>query len=134
MYNAQVKNYRREAIKTQLAAADGYEVIQMLMAGALEKMALARAAIENNSKEAKSEHISRASAIIIALRDCLDFEVGGEISENLAALYSYMLDILTSANVSNDVSKLTEASSLLKEVKSAWDQIPMQTRQETLAS
>ena len=37
MYNARVKNYQKEALKTRVAGADRYEIIQMLMSGAIEK-------------------------------------------------------------------------------------------------
>ena len=133
MYNAKVRNYQKEALKTRVAGADRYEIIQMLMAGALEKMVLAKVAIEKKHLEAKSEHLSKASAIIEALRGCLDFEVGGEVTENLYALYSYMLDRLLDASIKNDPTVIDEVSSLLKEIKSAWDSIPNDIRQQTLS-
>ena len=132
MYNAKVKNYQKEALKTRVAGADRYEIIQMLMAGAIEKMVFAKVAIEKRNLEAKSEHLSKASAILEALRGCLDFEVGGEVTENLYALYSYMIEKLLDASVKNDSSYIDEVTGLLKEIKSAWDAIPFDVRQATL--
>ncbi|MCG7563614.1 MULTISPECIES: flagellar export chaperone FliS [Pseudoalteromonas] len=132
MYNARVKNYQKEALKTRVAGADRYEIIQMLMAGAVEKMVLAKVSIEKRHLEAKAEHISKASAILEALRGCLDFEVGGEVTENLYALYSYMIDRLLDASLQNDPAIIDEVSNLLKEIKSAWDAIPVDVRQQTL--
>ncbi|MFC0118851.1 flagellar export chaperone FliS [Pseudoalteromonas xiamenensis] len=133
MYNARVKNYQKEALKTRIAGADRYEIIQMLMAGAVERLVYAKVSIEKKQLEAKAEHISRASAIIEALRGCLDFEVGGEVTENLYALYSYMLDRLVDATIKNDTSYIDEVLGLLKEIKSAWDAIPYEVRKETLS-
>lgn len=133
MYNAKVKNYQKEALKTRVAGADRYEIIQMLMAGALEKMVFAKVAIEKKHMEAKSEHISKASAIIEALRGCLDFNVGGEVTENLYSLYSYMIERLVDATMKNDPEIIDEVSGLLKEIKSAWDAIPFEVRQQTLS-
>lgn len=133
MYNAKVKNYQKEALKTRVAGADRYEIIQMLMDGALEKMVFAKVAIEKNNLEAKAEHISKASAILEALRGCLDFEVGGEITENLYALYSYMIDRLLDSSLQNDPLIIDEVMNLLKEIKSAWDAIPQDVRQKTLS-
>lgn len=132
MYNAKVKNYQKEALKTRVAGADRYEIIQMLMAGAIERMVLAKVAIEKKHLEAKSEHISRASAIINALRDCLDFNAGGDVSNNLYSLYSYMVERLLDASIKNDPEIVTEVSTLLKEIKSAWDLIPHDVREQTL--
>jgi flagellar protein FliS len=133
MYNAKVKNYQKEALKTRVAGADRYEIIQMLMAGAIEKMVLAKVAIEKKHLEAKSEHISRASAIISALRGCLDFDAGGDVSNNLYSLYSYMVDRLLDASIKNDPEIISEVSDLLKEIKSAWDAIPYDVREKTLS-
>lgn len=133
MYNAKVKNYQKEALKTRVAGADRYEIIQMLMAGAIEKMVLAKVAIEKKHLEAKSEHISRASAIINALRDCLDFNAGGDVSNNLYSLYSYMVERLLDASIKNDPEIVTEVSTLLKEIKSAWDAIPHDVKEKTLS-
>ena len=132
MYNAKVKNYQKEALKTRVAGADRYEIIQMLMAGAIEKMVLAKVAIERKHLEAKSEHVSKASAILEALRGCLDFEVGGEVTENLYSLYSYMIDRLLDASINNDPTIIDEVSGLLKEIKSAWDAIPYDVKEKTL--
>jgi len=133
MYNAKVKNYQKEALKTRVAGADRYEIIQMLMAGAVEKIVFSKVAIEKKQLEAKAEHISKASAILEALRGCLDFEVGGEVTENLYALYSYMIDRLLDASITNDAAILDEVMNLLKEIKSAWDAIPVEVRQQTLS-
>ncbi|TMP41635.1 flagellar export chaperone FliS [Pseudoalteromonas citrea] len=132
MYNAKVKNYQKEALKTRVAGADRYEIIQMLMSGAIEKMVFAKVAIEKRNLEAKAEHVSKASAILEALRGCLDFEVGGEVTDNLYALYSYMIDRLLDASMQNDPTIIDEVSLLLKEIKSAWDAIPFDVRQKTL--
>ena len=102
------------------------------MAGAIEKMVLAKVSIEKKHLEAKAEQISKASAIIEALRSSLDFEVGGEVTENLYALYSYMVDRLLEASLQNDPKIIDEVSSLLKEIKSAWDAIPVEVREQTL--
>ncbi|CAH9051378.1 Flagellar secretion chaperone FliS [Pseudoalteromonas haloplanktis] len=133
MYNAKVKNYQKEALKSRIAGADRYEIIQMLMAGAIEKMVFAKVAIDKKHLEAKSEHLSKASAIIEALRGCLDFDAGGEVTENLYALYSYMIDRLVDATVKNDSAIIDEVSALLKEIKSGWDAIPHEIREKTLS-
>jgi flagellar protein FliS len=78
--------------------------------------------------------LSKASAILEALRGCLDFEVGGEVSENLYALYSYMIDRLLDASIQNDSSIVDEVSLLLKEIKSGWDAIPVEVRNQTFSN
>jgi flagellar protein FliS len=128
--NARVNKYKKEAAKTQLADADPYQVIQMLMAGVLENLAAAKGAIERRDLEAKSKAISKATSIITALRSSLDFEVGGELSQNLNALYDYMAERLVDASVENNADIVMEVANLFREIKTAWDAIPIEARIE----
>ena len=57
------------------------------------------------------------------LNGTLDMERGGQVAANLRALYLYMLNRLTVANVTNDPSIVAEVSSLVRQIKSSWDQI-----------
>ncbi|QOL27077.1 flagellar export chaperone FliS [Thalassotalea sp. LPB0316] len=133
MYNAKLNRYKNDALKTQLASADPYQVIQMLMAGAIDNLNLAKASIERNEKENKSHFLSKAGAIITSLAHCLDHEAGGEVSQNLEALYVYMSERLIEANVENNGEMVEEVMSLLKEIKSGWDAIPVETRNNVFA-
>jgi flagellar protein FliS len=55
-------------------------------------------------------------------------KAGKEIAENLDNLYEYCERRLLKANIDNDPGILDEVSSLLHEVKSAWDSIPPSER------
>ena len=48
---------------------------------------------------------------------------GGQIAENLRALYVYMLARLTTANLHNDAQIVAEVSNLVRKIKTGWDQI-----------
>ncbi len=124
MSSAKLKFYQKEATKTRLADATPYEIIQLLMLGAMDNLALAKGAVQRKDFEIKSIALSKVNAIIHSLRSCLDFEVGAEISENLYALYSYMLEKLADASIAkDDTDAIDEVTTLLREIKSAWDQI-----------
>ncbi|WP_425462564.1 flagellar export chaperone FliS [Litorilituus lipolyticus] len=128
--NVKLKHYQKEATKTQMADAEPYQIIQMLMVGVMDSLALAKGSIERGDLEQKSRSISKASSIIVALRSSLDFSVGGEVSDNLNALYEYMTERLVDASVAKDTEAVDEVASLFREIKSAWDEIPMQARVE----
>ena len=53
----------------------------------------------------------------------IDMEKGGEISENLNALYDYMQFQLVQANIERDHKKVDEVIDLIKTIKDGWDQI-----------
>ncbi|VTR43098.1 Flagellar protein fliS [Serratia fonticola] len=68
--------------------------------------------------------ISKAINIIDnGLKNGLNHEQGGEIADNLAALYDYMKRRLMQANLHNDVAALDEVSGLLENIADAWRQI-----------
>jgi flagellar protein FliS len=95
----------------------------MLFEGALEKIAVARGHLVRGEIPQKGRHISWAITIIEGLRASLDMEQGGEIARNLNDLYLYMDRRLVEANLASDAALLDEVSSLLREIKEAWDAI-----------
>ena len=121
-----INAYKKGNIKQDVATADPHKLTLMLLQGALDRIAYAKGATER--KEFAT--ISKASAIIMHLRDTLDIKIGGEVAENMFALYNYMLERLGDAHVKNDLKILDEVSSLLSPIRDAWVQIPEEAKQE----
>lgn len=122
--NNAVGEYNKISITSGVEAADPHRLIQMLMQGALEKIAIAKGYLERKDLANKGVHISWAISIIEGLRTSLNMDEGGEVAQNLEDMYEYMIRRLLRANLENDVSLLDEVSSLLQTVKSAWDKLP----------
>jgi flagellar protein FliS len=72
---------------------------------------------------AKGKSLGKAIRLINQLNGTLDMERGGKVAQNLRSLYLYMLDRLTAANITNDARMVAEVSSLVRKIKSGWDQI-----------
>lgn len=125
-----INAYKKGNLRQQLSEADPHKITLMLMQGALDKMAYAKGAIERREFEAKSEHISRASAIIMNLRDTLDLDIKSDVTENLWSLYDYMIQRLIDANIQNDLNILDEVIRLLLPIKTAWSEIPEEAKQQ----
>lgn len=123
MYNSKISAYSKDSLRSELTTADPHRIIQMLMQGALDRIAAAKGHIERNEMAGKSLCISKASAIIVSLLNSLDHSHAPEVSQNLADLYVYMNDRLNEATITNETKYLEEAAFLLGEIKSAWDQI-----------
>ncbi len=119
-----LEGYGRNAVASELDYASPYRIIQMLMDGALSKIATAKGCIQRNDVAEKSRQITWAINIIEGLRSSLDHENGGEIAANLEALYEYMGRRLLEVHLNNDIEGLDEVSKLLLEIKSGWDDIP----------
>lgn len=116
--------YGRNAVESEVDYASPHRIIQMLMEGALSKIATAKGCIERNDVAEKGRQITWAMNIIGGLRSSLDAEKGGEIAANLESLYEYMGRRLLEANMNNDAVALDEVSALLLEIKDGWDNIP----------
>ncbi len=116
--------YQSVAAHGGVAAADPHQLITMLMDGALQRLAAARGAIDHGAIESKGRLIHRVVEIISELRASLNFEAGGEIAANMGDLYDYASRQLMRANLENRTDLLDEVSHLLREIRSAWIQIP----------
>lgn len=119
--------YSKIGVETDVANASPHKLISMLFEGALLSVAAARShMLRKDVKDiaAKGAAISRAIGIIDeGLKVSLDDKVGGELAQNLKALYEYMCQRLLEANLQNDVEKLNEVGRLLSGLKGAWDSI-----------
>jgi len=115
--------YSQNAVQTRIESASPHRLIQMLMEGALDKIAAARGHMERGEIQPKGQQIGSAISILEGLKSSLDKEKGGDIAQNLEELYLYMERRLLEAHRSNDPSLLDEVSDLLKQIKEAWDAI-----------
>ena len=105
----------------------------MLFQGARLAIADAKDEIARKETAAKGKSISKAIAIIgEGLNASLDLRVGGDLAQNLSALYSYMVSRLVAANLNNDIAALDEVMRLLTELAGAWNDIRPQVVQTSL--
>lgn len=120
--------YGKVAAESEAGYANQHRLVQMLMEGALDKVATAKGCIERNDLAGKSRQISWAMSIVSGLRTSLDMETGGPIAANLDDLYEYMTRRLIDASTQNDTDALTEVGDLMLEIKGAWDAMPDEVR------
>lgn len=123
-----LSKYGKVAAQSEGDYASPHRLVQMLMEGVLDKVATAKGCVQRQDLAGKSQQITWASSILNGLRASIDAEQGGEIAANLDDLYSYMLQRLIDANVSNTVEPLDEVMSLMVEIKGAWDAMPEHIR------
>lgn len=121
---AAMRQYQQVSVHSGIMDASPHRLVQMLMEGALEKIALAKGYMVNDEIANKGENISKAIAIVGGLKTSLNYDSGGEIAENLSNLYDYMANRLVIANLRNDKSILDEVASLMADIKMGWDGIP----------
>jgi flagellar protein FliS len=128
--------YTRLEVETGVSAASPQRLIVMLYEGAIKSLCSAKAALARGDVSARGAMISKAIAIIDdGLRPAVDPAAGGEIAQNLLALYEYMANRLLLANLKSDEASVDEVIALLSELKTAWDILERQSaRQEPARS
>lgn len=116
--------YAAIGIETGVTSASPHELIVMLFDGALVATNHALQHMRAGDIPGKGQAISKAISIISGgLRASLDKKSGGDIANNLDALYEYMGNRLLMANLKNQQELLEEVQRLLKELKEAWEAI-----------
>ena len=119
-----LRTYRKVSLDSEIAIASPHRIIQMMFAGALERLAQSRFAIERRDLQNKSLYIGKAIGLINGLNNSLNMDAGGEIASNLSNLYDFMLLKITEANVNNDVKAIDDVTDVLRIIKEGWDAIP----------
>jgi len=125
--------YKKVSVDSQLSAASPHKIIQMLMAGAIERLIQGKAAMQQGNIAVKGERLGKGLDIIISLRTCLSMDDGGDIAKNLDQLYEFMITQITIANQKNDPQPIDDVIEIIREIKSAWDQIPPEFHNLTAA-
>ena len=116
--------YKKVSVDSQLTAASPHKIVQMLMAGAIERLIQGKAAMQQGNIPVKGERLGKALDIIISLRSSLSMKDGGEIAQNLDMLYEFMITQISTANHKNDPQPIDDVIDIIREIKSAWDLIP----------
>ena len=108
--------YQETAVSTQNQG----RLVVMLYEGAIRFLTQAVDDIQQRDYAAKGYNIQKAADIIYELNTVLNMEQGGQIAQNLRALYNFMLRQLNEANLQKDVQKIEEVITLLKELNQSW--------------
>jgi len=126
-----MQKYNQVRAHAHAEGASPHRLIQLLMDGALEKIRIAKGVMERRNIPEKVRQINWALSIVDGLRQSLDMEKGGEIAQNLDAIYDYIQRRIVVANMENDPRILDEVAGLLAEIKTAWDVVPEILKKES---
>jgi flagellar protein FliS len=122
---AALSQYGKMKDDTQTMYASPHQLMLMLFDGAIEAMSFNIGAIQQNDFEARGKQNTRAITIINGMRECLDMKAGGELADNLYALYQYMTQELFRANFNNDADTIQNIQTMLKDIRGSWEKIPL---------
>lgn len=124
-----VQQYQNSTMNN-IEQADPHTLISLIMQHILGNLAAAKGAIDRKEIESKNKMLTKVIGLLGELQNSLDMEKGGELSTNLYDLYGYMIRQVNQANLKNTTEPLTEVTMLIAEIKSGWDGIPQDIRQQ----
>ena len=122
-HHAYASQYRQTAVSSAVLEADPHRLVALMFAGVRERLQLAAACIDAGNVARKGQAITEASTIVAHLDSSLNMDAGGEIAQNLSALYDYIQRRLLDANVHNDTAALRECDALVADIETAWNAI-----------
>lgn len=108
--------------QNQIFSASPEQILLMLYDGAIRFTRQAMNGLEEDNLTLFHHGIKKCMAIITEFSNSLDHTIGGEIAENLDALYSFMIRELTLANLHKDMEKLRVVDGLLVDLRATWDE------------
>jgi len=113
-YNVYKNNSVNFASKEQL--------LLMLLDGSVKFAKLARQAIVDRDLMKAHENLIKTQNIYYELITSLDVNKGGDWSQNLLQIYSFIVDKLVEANMKKSVEIIDEIMPLIEEVKETWNE------------
>jgi flagellar protein FliS len=129
-----IAKYQTVAVHGDVEAASPHRLIELMMEGALDRIAQAQGAMQRGEVASKGENVSKAINLIEGLRASLDHSHDASVSGNLDALYEYMARRLLEANLRNDGAVFNEVTGLLRGIHEAWHAIPVEAREPRRAA
>lgn len=115
--------YQSIDLEAKVESASPHGLIGMLYEGLLARVAQAKAAMLAGNFEQKGINVTKAHRILGGLKDALNPEQSPELAERLGELYDYCQRRLLDASAQRDAEGFDEVSSLIREIKEAWDAI-----------
>lgn len=103
-------------------------LIVILYDEAISSLVAAMDAISRGDIEGRFNATTRTADVIAELYVSLDMELGGEIAETLASLYSHIIVQLPQINFSNDVMIAEQLINLLRPIRDSWAELDERIR------
>ena len=114
--------YRRQDVMT----ANSVDLIVMLYDALKKNLVLGKRGVVKTDVDGAHRHLMKAQEIVTALINSLDMNY--QISEELLAIYDFVLRSTEEANVHKDATLLEPLIEIVDDLRSAWNQISMSNK------
>lgn len=115
-YRVVAENYR----ESEVLSATPTELTVLLYEQLLADVKSAAIALRADHPAIARKKTQHASDVVLELLNSLNFDLGGEVSERLDAIYRYMLATMSKAVRSENASSLDHVGDLVDDLLDAW--------------
>lgn len=119
MIKKQVRAYSHNEIST----ASKLRLIVMMYDGVIRYLEEYKKRLEADDIAGRGLYISKAQRVIGELQESLNKKEGGEVSQNLENLYSFINSSLTRANINGTAENIDHSITILQNLRDAWSQV-----------
>lgn len=120
-------------IETQVMTASPGRLLIMSYDMAIRFARLAEESMKRGDLFQQGENIRKAQDILLELSSALNPEANKKLADDLRAIYSWMFDQMTYANIRDDSAALGNVVNLLTELRTAWVEADRTARMEQKA-
>ena len=106
-----------------IKTASPAKLVELLYQRSIELLNEALDLLEKKDYKGVNERVKKVEDIIMELNMSLDVQRGGQIAQNLRALYNYMFQRLLNGNVKKDAEAFKEVRSMLEELLGTWREV-----------
>ena len=122
MVNNLYKTYKQQSVMTMTSG----DLLIALYDGLLKELSQAQNSFKQNNYADINRDLKKVQLLLGHLKSTLNFDY--EISNNLAALYDYFIDVVKKANLKKDPTGLDEVTQMIAELRDAFYQANRKTR------
>lgn len=117
---ASYSGYHEAYVEGTVLSGNPVHLVVVLYEAAIASARDARSCLNGGNLTGSSSAIAKCSRILTQLSLSLNFQKGGEISQNLKRLYTYMLRRLSEAHASHKAEGISEVETLLSTLLEGW--------------
>ncbi|NOY53541.1 MAG: flagellar export chaperone FliS [Deltaproteobacteria bacterium] len=119
-------------LETEVLTADPGKLILLLFDGAIHFLKQGKIYLLEEKHREKGQGLMRAHAVVSELLHCLNREKGGDIAIRLQAIYVYILQRITDADLKKETGAIDECVDLLSELREAWYAITHKSPEDSI--
>ena len=114
------QHIKLDSIPEELRTASQSRLVVMIYDEIIDALNRAIAAVDSGAIQDRCNAITEAMELVAQLALSVDIERGGEIAENLAQIYKFILAHLPWVNLRNDAQAARDALQLVTPLRNAW--------------